>query len=146
MNILEELDKQIGRSFSRYWSKQSWVTWPSWIRASWYSYEYNQQDAIYRLIYYSKSALHVSGAVFTHHQENLTVFTVSGSVHPSCCRLVSRMGFGFSRWIFQNLHFKTGLLANHFLSLVINYPPQVVPYFSISYINTQVLLSKADQL
>jgi hypothetical protein len=40
--------------------------------------------------YYSKSALHVSGDVFAHHQELLTVFTVSGSVHPSCCRLVSR--------------------------------------------------------
>ena len=36
----------------------------------------------YRLIYYSKSALHVSGDVFAHHQEHLTVFTVSGSIHP----------------------------------------------------------------
>jgi hypothetical protein len=43
------------------------------------------------LIYYSKSALHVSGDVFAHHQEHLTLFTVSGSVQPSCCRLVSRM-------------------------------------------------------
>jgi len=34
---------------------------------------------LYRLIYYSKLALHVSGDVFTHHQEHLTVFTVSGS-------------------------------------------------------------------
>jgi hypothetical protein len=41
------------------------------------------------LIYFSLSALHVSGDVFTHHQEHLTVFTVSGSIHPSCCRLVS---------------------------------------------------------
>ena len=48
----------------------------------------NQQDALYRLIYYSKSALHVSGDVFAHHQEHLTVFTVSDSIHPSCCRLV----------------------------------------------------------
>jgi len=46
---------------------------------------------LYRLIYYSKSALHVSEDVFTHHQEHLTVFTVSGSIHPSCCRLVSWM-------------------------------------------------------
>jgi hypothetical protein len=46
---------------------------------------------LYRLIYYSKSALHVSGDVFARHQEHLTVFTVSGSVHPSCCRLVSWM-------------------------------------------------------
>jgi hypothetical protein len=46
---------------------------------------------LYRLIYYSKSVLHVSGNVFAHHQKHLTVFTVSGSVHPSCCRLVSWM-------------------------------------------------------
>jgi len=56
------------------------------------NYENNQQDALYRLIYYSKSALHVSGDVFAHHQKHLTVFTVSGSVQPSCCRLVSRIG------------------------------------------------------
>jgi hypothetical protein len=55
------------------------------------NYENNQQDALYRLTYYSKLALHVSGKVFAHHQEHLNVFTVSGSVHPSCCRLVSRM-------------------------------------------------------
>jgi len=54
-----------------------------------YNYENNQQDALYRLIYYSKSALPVSGDVFAHNQEHLTVFTVSGSVHPSCCRLVA---------------------------------------------------------
>ena len=54
-------------------------------------YKNDQQDTLYRLIYYSKSALHVSGDVFAHHQEHLTVFTVPGSVHPSCCRLVSWM-------------------------------------------------------
>jgi hypothetical protein len=48
-------------------------------------YENNQQDALYRIIYYSKSAVHVSGDVFAQHQEHLTVFTVSGSVNPSCC-------------------------------------------------------------
>jgi hypothetical protein len=48
---------------------------------------------LYRLIYYSKSALHVSDDVFAHHQEHLTVFTVSGSTHPSCCRLVSWMSW-----------------------------------------------------
>jgi len=53
----------------------------------------NQQDALYGLIYYSKSAVHVSGDVFIHHQEHLTVFTVSGSVHPSCCWLVSWMSW-----------------------------------------------------
>jgi len=35
------------------------------------------------LTYFSLSALHVSGDVFAHHQEHLTVFTVSGvSTHP----------------------------------------------------------------
>jgi len=38
---------------------------------------------LYRLIYYSYSALHVSGDVFAHHQEHLTVFTASGSIHSS---------------------------------------------------------------
>jgi len=30
---------------------------------------------IHRLIYYSKSALHVSGDVFAHHQEHLTIYS-----------------------------------------------------------------------
>jgi len=55
------------------------------------NYENTQQDALYRLIYYSQSAVHVSGNVFAHHQGHLTVFTVSGSVHPSCSWLVSWM-------------------------------------------------------
>jgi hypothetical protein len=50
---------------------------------NWHNYENNQQDALYRLIYYPKAALHVSGDAFAHHQEHLTVFTVSGRVHPS---------------------------------------------------------------
>jgi hypothetical protein len=61
------------------------------LRKGTYFYENNQQDALYRLTYYSKSALNVSGDVSAHHQEHLTVFTVCGSVHPSCCRLVSWM-------------------------------------------------------
>ena len=55
-------------------------------------YENNQQDALYGLIYYSKSAVNVWGNVFAHHQEHLTVFTVTGSVHQSCCRLASHSG------------------------------------------------------
>jgi hypothetical protein len=47
---------------------------------------------LYRLIYYLLFIIHVSGNVFAYHQEHLTVFTVSGSVHPSCCRLVSNSG------------------------------------------------------
>ena len=65
----------------------------NWNNLFVFNYENNQQDALCRLIYYSKSALHVSGYVFAHHQEHLTVFTVSGSVHPSCCRLVSWMSW-----------------------------------------------------
>ena len=38
-----------------------------------------------RLVYYSLSALHVSGDVFVHHLVHLTVFTASGSTQQ--CRL-----------------------------------------------------------
>ena len=64
-------------------------TWRSWVLVSWYNYENNQQDALYRLIYCSKSARHASGDVFAHYQEYMTIFTVSGSVHSSCCWLMS---------------------------------------------------------
>jgi len=64
-----------------------------------YIYENNQQDALYRLTYYSKSALHVSGDVFAQHQEHLTVFAVSGSIHQSSYRLVSWLSWNcFVRW------------------------------------------------
>jgi hypothetical protein len=74
---------------------KKWHAWRSWIRASWYNYKYNQQYALYRLNYYSKWALHVSGGVFAQHREHLTVFTASGSVHASCCRLVSGMSWNY---------------------------------------------------
>jgi len=48
---------------------------------------------LYRFIDYSYSALYVSGDVFAHHQEHLTVITVSGSVHPSGYRLVPWLSF-----------------------------------------------------
>ena len=48
---------------------------------------------LYRLVYYSKSALHVSGDIIAHHKEHLTVFTVSGSIHPSSCWLVYGMSW-----------------------------------------------------
>jgi hypothetical protein len=75
------------------WPKYSQPTWRSWNRASWYNCVNNQQDALYRLMYYSTSGLHFSGDVFAHHQEHLTVFTVSSSVHPWCFRLVSWMSW-----------------------------------------------------
>ena len=53
------------------------------VRLSKINQENNQQDALYRLIYYSRSALHVSDDVLAHYQEHLNVFTVSGSVYPS---------------------------------------------------------------
>jgi len=31
---------------------------------------------LYRLIYYSKSTLHVSGDVFAHHQEHVTIYSL----------------------------------------------------------------------
>jgi len=51
---------------------------------------------LYWLIYYSWSAVHVLGDIFANHQEHLTVFTVFGSTHPSCCWLVSWMSFNSS--------------------------------------------------
>jgi len=47
----------------------------------------------YRLIYYSCSALHVSGNIFAHHQEHLTVFTTSGNIYQCRRRLVSWMSW-----------------------------------------------------
>ena len=43
----------------------------------------DQQDAtvLVYLFIYPQSALHVSGEVFAHHQEHLTVFTASDIVH-----------------------------------------------------------------
>ena len=46
---------------------------------------------LYKLIYYSWSSLHVSGDVYAHHQEHLTVFTASGNMHQCRCQLVSWM-------------------------------------------------------
>jgi hypothetical protein len=63
----------------------------------------NQQNALYRLIYYSKSALHVSGDVFANHQEHLTIFTVSGTVHPKCCRLASWISWNWAMWVVVHL-------------------------------------------
>jgi hypothetical protein len=64
-----------------------------------FNYENNEQDVLRRLTYYSKTALHVSDDVFDHRQEHLTVFTLSGSVHPSCCRLVAQMGHQPATWV-----------------------------------------------
>jgi hypothetical protein len=87
---------QLGSLQLRDGVKEYFICWCSWIYASWYSYENNQQEALYRLIHYSKSALHVLGNVFAHHQEHLTVFTVSDSVHTGCCRLVSWMSWNWT--------------------------------------------------
>jgi len=37
----------------------------------------------------TQSALRVSGDVFAHHQEHLTLFRSTDIVHPSCCRIRS---------------------------------------------------------
>jgi hypothetical protein len=59
--------------------------------------EVTNKMQLHRLIYFSLSPLRVSGNVFTHHWEQLTVFTVSGSIHPVCCQLVSWMSFNSSK-------------------------------------------------
>ena len=41
---------------------------------------------LYRLIYYSKSALHVLDDVFAHYHEHLTLFTASGNIHQCRCQ------------------------------------------------------------
>jgi hypothetical protein len=69
------------------WEVEGFVVKQQKERQFWKNCENNQRDALYRLIYYFKSDLHVSGVVFAHHQEHLTAFRVPGSVHPSCCRL-----------------------------------------------------------
>ena len=49
----------------------------------------DQSDATFGLLICNQSALHVSGDVFAHHQEHLTVFTASDIVvHLCCCRPV----------------------------------------------------------
>jgi len=45
------------------------------------------------LFFCTQSILHVSGEVFAHHQDNLTVFTASGIAHVCCCQPVS-----WTRW------------------------------------------------
>jgi hypothetical protein len=63
---------------------------------------------MYTLIYYSHLTLHVLGDVFAHHQEHFTVFTASGSVHSSRCRLVSWMLLMTGKNIVQNMQNQTG--------------------------------------
>ena len=53
----------------------------------------DQQEVTSGLFICIKLALHVSGDVFAHHQEHLTVFTASDVVHLYCCRPVS-----WTRW------------------------------------------------
>jgi len=45
---------------------------------------------LFGLFICTQSALNVSGDVFAHQQEHLTVFTASNIVHLCCCRPVSR--------------------------------------------------------
>jgi hypothetical protein len=44
---------------------------------------------LYRLVPYSKSAVHVSGDVFAHHQEHSTVFTVDGKPEAATAVVVA---------------------------------------------------------
>jgi hypothetical protein len=53
---------------------------------------------ITQFIYFWKTALHVSGGNYTHHQEHTTVFTVSGIYQTvtAICRYCGRVGTGLS--------------------------------------------------
>jgi len=51
----------------------------------------NKMHYIDEFIIPSRLALHVSGDVFAHHREHLTVFTVSGGV---CCRPAAGSNLG----------------------------------------------------
>jgi hypothetical protein len=44
---------------------------------------------LYRVIYYSLAALHVSRDIFAHHQEHLNCITASGITHVCRCRLAA---------------------------------------------------------
>jgi len=46
---------------------------------------YNQQDATFLDFFISTDALHVSGGSSAHHQEHITVHTVSGIINQYCC-------------------------------------------------------------
>ena len=48
---------------------------------------------LFGLFICTQSALHVSGDIFAHHPEHLSVFTASDIVHLYCCRPVS-----WTRW------------------------------------------------
>jgi hypothetical protein len=73
------------------WKFYEW-SWLSWIRASWYNYESNQQDATIEINLLFLVSSTCFGQCFRPSSEALDcVFTVSGSIHTSCCRLVSWM-------------------------------------------------------
>jgi len=44
---------------------------------------------LYRIIYYSLAALHVSSDIFVHHQEHLNCITASGITHVCRCHLAA---------------------------------------------------------
>jgi len=47
---------------------------------------------LFGIFIYFQLALHVSGDVFAHHQEHLTVFTASGIIHLFCPKHVELIG------------------------------------------------------
>jgi len=59
----------------------------SHFKVSKFYYESNQQDATIQVnLLFLVSSTCFLGDVFANHQEHLTVFTVSGSIHPCSCR------------------------------------------------------------
>jgi hypothetical protein len=61
----------------------------------------------YAVYLYLETAVHVSGGIFTHHQERIQLFTASGICHTftATCRYRGRVGTGLSvLWVAYATH------------------------------------------
>ena len=80
----------------------------------------NQQDVTtFSLMNLFKSALHVTGDKFAHHQEHfLTVYTAFGKMHRHCCRPVPRLRWNVSDVPSQPWHRSTAVSAHRTKSCI----------------------------
>jgi len=98
-----------------------------------YYYESNQKDVIIQ-VNLSFLVIHVSSDVFVHHQEDLTVFTVSGNVHPSCCRLVSWIIHDTSRQQIGWTQFSSSLCVSNNIVCVLSLHNLCVLYYLLVHL------------
>jgi len=75
-------------------------------------------------------------SVSTHHQEHFTVFTVSVSIHPSCCRLVSWISWNWSICQFQLIIRSTWLYLQYLVLFT-----QVAAGWCLGWVETEVYVS-----